>query len=38
MQLVGYTVEIGGNASITTDCTGVGLTFPKIPGDVRLVE
>ncbi len=38
MQLVGYTVEIGGNADITTDCTGVGLTFPKIPGDVRLVE
>lgn len=38
MQLVGYTVEIGGNANITTDCTGVGLTFPKVPSDVRLVE
>ena len=38
MQLVGYTVEIGGNANITTDCTGVGLQFPKVPSDVRLVE
>ncbi len=38
MQLVGYTVEIGGNANITTDCTGVGLQSPKVPSDVRLVE
>lgn len=38
MQLVGHTVRIGGNANITTDCTGVGVQFPQVPSDVRLVE
>ncbi|MHA6287622.1 pilus assembly protein TadG-related protein [Maricaulis sp. CAU 1757] len=38
MQLVGYTIEIGGNAHISTDCTGYGMEFPQVPSDVRLVE
>lgn len=38
MQLVGYTVEIGGAASISTDCTGYGLQYSRVPSDVRLVE
>jgi hypothetical protein len=38
MQLVGNTVAFAGNALISTDCTGVGIEWSKIPSDVRLVE
>jgi len=38
MQLVGNTVAFGGNANISTDCSGTGIDYAEVPGDVRLVE
>lgn len=38
MQLVGYTVAVGGNANITTDCSNAGIEWASVPSDVRLVE
>lgn len=38
MQLVGNTVEVGGNANISTDCSGTGIRWAEVPSDVRLVE
>ena len=38
MQLVGYTVNVTGNANITTDCSGIGVQWAEVPSSVRLVE
>ena len=38
MFLVGHTVSLGGNANITTDCSGLGMSWAEVPSDVRLVE
>jgi Flp pilus assembly protein TadG len=38
MFLVGNTISIGGNANITTDCSGTGIDWAEVPSNVLLVE
>lgn len=38
MQLVGARIELRGNVSIATDCSGTGIKWGQVPGRVRLVE
>ena len=38
LLLVGDTVNVGGNSTMRTDCTGSGIQWAQAPGSVRLVE